>query len=174
MHAFEQPSSPESEAQSPAQRTAAQVENEIRHLADTVGVFIHPDGSIVLRRQGQHDRVGFAESELAVMQGMTFTHNHPGGLGPSAADIAFASSYQLHELRVVTPHFHHVVLDVPGHSRHYWSAAYAGAMRKVQPHIVERVKSARLNIRQAASEQAHQACRLLAHQHRFSYARLRA
>jgi hypothetical protein len=155
----------------PARVTAANVEIDIRGLAEAVAVFIHPDGRVLLRRQGTADRAGFAHSELAVMRGMTLTHNHPCGLPPSAQDLALASSCQLQELRVVTAQHSHVIEGLPSHSRHYWRAAHAGAMRKVHPRIRELVLSARLDIAQASCERAHLACRLLAVQHGFTYAR---
>jgi hypothetical protein len=87
-----------------------QIENEIRRDSIETGVFISIDGAILLRRQGEADRVTYLQVELRQMRGNTFTHNHPGDASFSMADYDAAVFGEIHELRAVSPSFRHILL----------------------------------------------------------------
>lgn len=81
----------------------------IRHKTTETGVLIAADGRTIVKRHGQADRVKFAHGELIGAVGMTFTHNHPGGLAHSFQDLRLCALYEMHELRVVTTDNRHGV-----------------------------------------------------------------
>ena len=87
-----------------------QIEDEIRRDSTETGVFISTDGSVLLRRQGEADRVAYQEVELLRMRGATFTHNHPGDASFSMADYDAAVFGGIRELRAVSPSFRHILL----------------------------------------------------------------
>lgn len=96
----------------PARRAAVEVEDAIRSDTFETGTFIAPDGQVLLRRQGQPDRITFLESELLQMHGATFTHNHPGGASFSVGDVDTAKFAMLLEVRAVTADFRHIMRDL--------------------------------------------------------------
>lgn len=96
----------------PARRAAVEAEDAIRRDSLEIGVFIAPDGQVLLRRQGQPDRIVFLESELLQMRGATFTHNHPGGSSFSISDVDTAKFAMLLEARAVTAEFRHIMRDL--------------------------------------------------------------
>lgn len=98
----------------PARRAAVEIENRIRGDALETGAFIGDDGSILLQRQGQPDRVGFPESEFGKLRGTTFTHNHPGNSPFSIEDVELASYIGLHELRAVGPTLRYTMVAEKG------------------------------------------------------------
>jgi hypothetical protein len=94
----------------PARAMAVRIEDAIRRDSAETGVFIGVDGTVLLRRQGQADRVTYLETELLRMRGTTFTHNHPGDVSFSMADYDAAVFGGIRELRAVSPSFRHMLL----------------------------------------------------------------
>lgn len=92
-----------------SRKAAVSVEDTIRWDALETGVLIAPNGNILARHQGLADQVGLTKAELAMGRDATFTHNHPGGLGPSLQDVVIAAQFGFRELRVVTRSHRHVV-----------------------------------------------------------------
>ena len=94
----------------PARKAAVALEDAIRHDAVETGVFIAADGSELLRRTGEPDRVVFTALDLSTKAGTTFTHNHPGDRSFSLDDYEHAHVAGLAELRAVTPRFRHILV----------------------------------------------------------------
>ena len=67
----------------PAKAAAVGLENMIRCKPMETGVLIDDSGKTVIKRIGLPNSVRFTNGELLLATGMTFTHNHPGGAGPS-------------------------------------------------------------------------------------------
>lgn len=86
----------------PARHTAVSIENVIRLDAFENCALIATDGLVIVARKGRKNRVHLTVSELLSAAGMTFTHNHPDGHGPSLTDAEIAAQYEFKELRVVT------------------------------------------------------------------------
>lgn len=93
----------------PARAAAVAIEDMIRHKSMETGVLIDGLGKTFLKRSGLADRVRFSTAELLAAKGMTFTHNHPGGVGPSLEDLLLAAEFELLELRVVTTRYRYGV-----------------------------------------------------------------
>lgn len=72
-------------------------------------MIIAPNGSEIARHSGGPDSVSFPVWELLLAKDATFTHNHPGGLGPSLEDVVLAAQYSMREMRVVTAKERYVV-----------------------------------------------------------------
>lgn len=85
-----------------ARLAAVHFEDGIRQGSVEVGALIAPDGRIVVRRTGQRTHVSFTVGELCLIAGLTLTHNHPGGSGPSLDDVVLCAQFCLKEVRVVT------------------------------------------------------------------------
>jgi hypothetical protein len=115
----------------PSRAAAVAIEDMIRHKTTETGVFIDGAGNTVLKRVGAADRVRFKVSELRGAQGMTFTHNHPGGIGPSLEDLLLAAEFEFSELRVVTAlHRHGITMlahSMVPHLTAGFASAHAGA-----------------------------------------------
>lgn len=93
---------PRPDVSTASRRQAVQIEDSIRHDALETGVLIAPNGSVLSRRQGLADQVWLLPAELALASDATYTHNHPGGTGPSLEDALIAAQHAMRELRVVT------------------------------------------------------------------------
>lgn len=87
----------------PARAKAVEIESGIRTNKLETGAFIDRNGNVLLQRSGEADRVTFSGSEMNLMKGSTFTHNHPGNSTFSGQDVALASEIGLAELRAVGP-----------------------------------------------------------------------
>lgn len=101
---------PRPDISTPARRTAVGIEDRIRRDALETGALVAPAGSLIVERPGRAaDRVSLTVAELRQATGATFTHNHPGGTGPSVDDVVVCAEFGLGELRVVTSSFRHGV-----------------------------------------------------------------
>ncbi|HSV81383.1 MAG TPA: hypothetical protein VLK85_19480, partial [Ramlibacter sp.] len=123
-----------------ARQTAVAIEDAIRRDVLETGVFVASDGRELLRRTGQPDRVRYLVSELAVMAGTTFVHNHPGRAGPSVDDVVLAAEFGLHELRVVTDLFRYAVMGMTNVSIDNIQAAYHEMESKLAAQLREQVR----------------------------------
>lgn len=99
----------------PARKTAVAFEDGVRGSTLEHGVLIAPDGVELFRKTGQASHVGFDGGQLSLVADVTFSHNHPGGIGPSLEDVLLAAEYEFRELRVVTVAHRH---GVEGLKRH--------------------------------------------------------
>jgi hypothetical protein len=81
----------------------------IRRKPMETGVLIDDSGKTFIKRIGRPGSVNFSHGELLRARGMTFTHNHPGGVGPSLEDVQLGVEYGLKEVRVVTGQYRHGV-----------------------------------------------------------------
>ena len=76
-------------------------EEQIRHQdTETAGVFT-PKGDLILRKNGDNDKVSFTDKEIAIIRGNIYTHNHPNGSWLSSTDLNFAIRNNLAEMRAV-------------------------------------------------------------------------
>lgn len=155
----------------PARRAAVEVEDVIRRDTLETGTFIAPDGQVLLRRQGQPDRVKYLASELALMRGAVFTHNHPGGAGFSVEDVILASEFGFAELRAVTLNFRHMAYGIPPLDSAKWQRAYAVAEAEVVPVLIEMVRAGDLHPKDFGQEARHRAWAKVAKHFNFLYVR---
>lgn len=140
----------------PARAAAVQLEERIRRDDRETGAFFAPDGAMVLKRTGAPDSVTYSSTELASMQGALFTHNHPGGLTFSLADVQSASFGNLAELRAVAPGYRHVMAPTGD-----WPAeraiqrAYDRELDRAQQDVATMVKAGELSVSYATAEIHH-------------------
>lgn len=158
----------------PARAAAVRIEDEIRHDQLETGVFIAQDGWILLRKQGEPDRVGFTVRELRRMKGACFTHNHPGGGSFSPHDLACAGEAALAELRAVTPIFRHFVLNLPVMSEVYWQQTFEHEQRKMAAKLRDAVRTGALHPSDFGCEAQHLAWVSIATKMGFIYRRIKS
>lgn len=60
------------------------------------------DGSIVFQKDGEKNRIGINDEEMDLLEGATFTHNHPKGFSFSPEDILCACDGKMKEMRCVS------------------------------------------------------------------------
>lgn len=158
----------------PARAAAVALENAIRADPLETGALIAPSGAIIVRRQGAADRVKFSQAELAQALGATFTHNHPGGAGPSPTDVAVASEFGFHELRVVTRDFRHGMSRLPALVQSSWEDEHRDAVQALQAMLVDEVKRGLLHPNDFGVELHHRAWARVAAKLKFTYWRERS
>lgn len=85
-------------------RVVSQYESTIKDQSfESAGVFSN-DGSIILQKDGEKDRIRFDKKEMKLCEGKIFTHNHPSNnSGFSSVDIKFACKCEVKEMRAITP-----------------------------------------------------------------------
>lgn len=94
-------------------------EDQIRHLPKEEARIIDPDtGDLVFRKGGDEVSVYFSNDEITKVRGKIVTHNHPNlgwpksdprsqGLGFSYADLDFAASVGVKEIRAVGANYNY-------------------------------------------------------------------
>lgn len=97
----------------PARVMAVLLEDLTRHDSNETGAFFSADGSMIIKKTGQPDRVQFSAAELAGTDGTLFTHNHPDNSPPSGPDIQNAVDQRLVELRAVGPSIRYIMRPLP-------------------------------------------------------------
>jgi hypothetical protein len=143
----------------PLKAAVIQFEDEIRGSGLEVGAFFASDGKLVLRREGDADRIGIRTNEFAAVEGTVFTHVHPQGGNFSPDDLERAFELKLAELRVVTRMFRFSVASSA--ERYSWPGgkALGRLIAKHQPGAIAEVKdriiSGELNPRDAQAEVEH-------------------
>lgn len=138
-----------------ARFTAVGLEDVIRHDALETGALIASDGRTLKRRQGVSDRVHFTEAELRGAVGGTFTHNHPGGTGPSVSDVEIGIEYRLHEVRVVTPIYRFIVSRLGSTQVSALQAEYALEERRVEQTLRDAVRLGAVHRNDFGHEMVH-------------------
>jgi hypothetical protein len=86
----------------PLKKAVIDLENEIRHDVLETGAVFDAFGVMLLRKQGLPDQISLTYAEARLLQGNTFTHNHPKGTTFSIADVQRAIEWDIKEMRVVT------------------------------------------------------------------------
>ena len=87
-----------------------QNEDVIRKQKDfETAVAIDKNGKIVLNKKGGADYVVLDESDMANINGKTFTHNHPSSRSFSPEDITTAGKANLKEMRVTSEKYEYVL-----------------------------------------------------------------
>ncbi len=174
VHAFNQPSptlgpydrsAPRvaADVSTPARRTAVAIEDSIRSDTLETGVFIGPDGLVLLRRKGLPSRVTFSQGELSALAGSTFTHNHLGANSFSVEDVVLASEFELEELRVVTPGHRYGMRGFRVLCPAAWHALFDAATAKAMRPMAEDVRLGLLNRQDFGAEVLHLAWQIVAH-----------
>ncbi len=151
--------------------TAVRIENEIRYAELETGVFIAPDGGVLLRKQGVADRVGFTVRELRRMGGAIFTHNHPGGGSFSPHDLARAGESGVAELRVVTPVFRHIMLLPPIETGPFWQTMLETEQNQIAVRLIDQVRIGVVHPKDYGLEVLHLAWVSIAAKMGFTYQR---
>lgn len=106
-----------------ASEVLAREEDRIRSQDLETAVVIDPvTGAVVLRKNGERDRVDFAPDELKKFKGMVLTHNHPNvfdadpgtelwkGVSFSPADVGTAAAFGASEVRAVSNGYDHSMI----------------------------------------------------------------
>lgn len=142
----------------PLKKAIIDVENDIRNDHLENGVVFDENGKILLEKRGQPDRLEFTDSEVLLLKNRTFTHNHPNGGTFSNKDVLMAATYDILELRVVTPQFRFSMR--PSHGRQWCSRMavqphYEQAMQQANFIVNDLVKTGSLHPRHAKSEYQH-------------------
>lgn len=156
----------------PAQSHAESVEASIRNQYSETGVLIAPDGSEIARRTGVVNTVTFPEDELRRGAGATYTHNHPGGTGPSVEDIELAAEFGFAELRVVTTDRLYRVWGLAGVVPAVVRAEYAPAFQRSITEVTHDVQRNAVDRKDFGSEVLHRTWRRVASRLRFHYERI--
>lgn len=156
----------------PAQSHAESVEASIRNLPSEAGVLIAPDGSEIARRSGGTNTVTFPEDELRRGQGATYTHNHPGGTGPSVEDIELAAEFGFAELRVVTSDRLYRVWNLGAVTPTAVRPEYAPAFQRSIAEVTQDVQRNVVDRKDFRSEVLHRTWRRVAARLRFHYERI--
>lgn len=94
----------EPDTSTPLKKAIIDVENEIRNDELETGAAFNSDGVILFKRQGLPDQVTLTDHELNLLNNSVFSHNHPKGMPFSIADIRMAITYNIKEIRAVTPY----------------------------------------------------------------------
>lgn len=88
----------------PPEITLAEFEARIAPETDEIAAAFNAEGRLVLApRRGDSSEVRFVPEEASSLEGTVVTHNHPLGGLLSGEDAAFASDFDLAEMRVVQP-----------------------------------------------------------------------
>lgn len=156
----------------PARAAAVAFENVVRLEAIEHGAAFAADGSLILRKAGQPDRLGYTDAELERMRGAVFTHNHPNGVTVSVADLSLAARLALTELRAVGPQFRHIMApqaDWPSGAE--LARAVSQARREAQQVVQTLIFERGLSARHADAEMTHQVMVAVARKFRLTYRR---
>lgn len=94
----------EPDTSTPLKKAIIDVENGIRNNELETGAAFNSDGVILFKRQGLPDQVTLTDHELSLLNNAVFSHNHPKGMPFSIADIRMAITYNIKEIRAVTPY----------------------------------------------------------------------
>lgn len=94
----------EPDTSTPLKKAIIDVENGIRNNELETGAAFNSDGVILFKRQGLPDQVTLTDHELNLLNNAVFSHNHPKGMPFSIADIRMAITYNIKEIRAVTPY----------------------------------------------------------------------
>jgi hypothetical protein len=78
------------------------LEDRIRGQDFETAAAVAADGTPIMRKDGEADRVDFNAAEVRSLEGAVFTHNHPRGDSFSAEDIRMSGIARLAEMRATT------------------------------------------------------------------------
>lgn len=126
-------------------RIVAAVEEEIAGNDFETAAAFTPDGTLLLRKEGERASVRFTRQEVLRMIGAAvFTHNHPRSTSFSLADIDLAWRLRIGEIRVVSRRFLYRLRPPPG------------GWESIEWRVIEEtVNEVRDQIAQELSEQLH-------------------
>lgn len=159
----------------PARAKAVEIEERIRRDSLETGAFIAKDGSVLLQRQGEADRVAFPVDDFPRLKGSTFTHNHPGDGPFSVADVALAGEIGVGELRAVGPTLRFsMAADAEWPDEASLTDAVAKAAKTAQNLITAMINRGELEPQHAQAEFDHQLWVRLAKALKLKYARERS
>ena len=155
-----------------ARAALVKIENEIRQDKNFEhGVFVDLNGNELLRRTGAPNKVTFSETELGSMQGVAFTHNHPGGASFSWDDVANASEFGIKEVRVVTGRARYIATGIDKIWYGSVRRAYVAAQPQGKELALELVRKGKLSMGYVALEAVHQTWIIVAKRLGFTYLR---
>ncbi|HUG26413.1 hypothetical protein, partial [Piscinibacter sp.] len=155
----------------PARLRAVGVENAIRHKPIETGALISPAGTEIARRTGHGNRVSFPTYELLQASGATFTHNHPGGTGPSVEDLKLALEFQFHEVRVVTSRHRYMVWPLDRTQVFDVQAEYDAEAAHVEPRLRDEVRCNQVRWNDFGEQLVHRVWQRMANRLGFHYRR---
>jgi hypothetical protein len=135
------------------------------------GAIIAPDGHLRLRRVGTRNNLRFAPAELALVQDITFTHNHPESHSFSVEDIELAAEYKMHEIRVVTAGYRHFAWGFARVDHSLVKSEYKQLEPYAQHQVLGRIIAGILNPADAEVEVVHATWERVARSLRFEYRR---
>lgn len=144
----------EQEKENAIRTSIKKIEDEDRSLEYECGAVIGKDGTVLKRYKGTEHAVEVSDDDLKMMEGCTFTHNHPLGVFFSNNDIKTGfTKTKLAELRATTPQGITYVLKSNGNTTESANAFIQGynqarmkANRNAQKAILDRVKMGEITL----------------------------
>lgn len=156
----------------PARKAAVAFEDSVRHDTFETGAFFRQDGTLILRKAGKRNRVGFSTSELASAVDSLFAHNHPEGFSFSVPDINLAVAQRLSEIRAVAPYWRHVMRpEGAWPSAQDIAAAVRLETKRANAHVQSMERSGLLSSRFVNLEVQHEIWVLVSRRLKFEYRR---
>lgn len=89
-------------------------EADIRDMPQEHCFAFSSDGKIVLQKSGTANQIDISPSDVPLLEGTIFTHNHPSGSSFSAADIRTACRVGLKEIRATGKYRTYIMRMVDG------------------------------------------------------------
>ena len=156
----------------PARKAAVVFEASVRNDCVENGAFFRLDGTLILQKVGQSDRIPFSLGELHQATGSLFSHNHPDGLSFSYQDVQIAIAYRLAELRAVSSHWRHIMRPIASWPN---QAAIVAAIRaeahRARSDVHVMMQSGQLSSRDCQWELQHQLWARVSRSLKFEYRR---
>ena len=147
------------------------IENGIRHDPFESCALIASDGRVLATSQGHNSHVTLTAQQLLMSAGATFTHNHPGGTGPSASDVDNGLACQLHEVRVVTASQRHMIWPLDRTKAFAVQAEYDSEIARVEVVLRDEVRRNQLHPKDFGRELVHRTWQRLSVKFGFHYRR---
>jgi hypothetical protein len=138
-----------------AQAAALSLEGFIRDDLIETGYLIRPDGTVFAKATGYVDITDFPYAALRRAGGMTMTHNHPRGTGPSLADVLCGVDWKMLEVRVVTSKCRYMVEQLDNIARIALVPAYQNEFIRQEPLVNLDVQHCRLHPADFEAELLH-------------------
>lgn len=127
-------------------------------------------GNHILTRRGAHNRVSFANSDMRKMNGGTLTHNHPFESSFSQADIEFARSASLIEMRAFTRDYTYIMRRTRGTMP--WRASIGAEYKKLYWELDRKYLRTELTPSEITARVTHEVMEELSRRHGFTYERI--
>ena len=134
------------------------------------------DGTVIFEKSGGKSSVSFEIDEVRLFRDKIFTHNHPSGTSFSAEDIAFASTWDLKEVRACGKYYRYYLKRPPaGWSGEFWNDTLRLLAEKhnrnVQREFTEKIRKGEITVDEANLEHWHEVWSRVAKEAKLEYGR---